>query len=318
MRLHFLVEGPADVAFLEKVLPRLIPAHSFQLYPHQGRGKLPGKVDTTPDPTRRGLLDNLPAKLRAWGRSFSGETDRVVVLLDLDEGDCAELLARLNRMLKSVTPHPVTLFRLAIEETESWYLGDRSAIRKAFPSAKLRKLDAWKPDSIVGTWEYFMEIIGASSDDKVAWGDAMGATIRVEEPLEPRNASPSFRKFCRRVRELAGEAAPRAPKIGKEGVPLEAPDPSRMGQSPRGSSALSLIPALRKLEGHVQAHRLLRAAREADGLDSIARARGRDVPTTAPPASARPACCRAGRRPCRRGRKRRRGRGWCAGGASPR
>lgn len=210
MRLHFLVEGPADVAFLENLLPRLIPAHSFQIYPHQGRGKLPGDLDAKADPMRRGLLDNLPAKLRAWGRQFQSETDRVVVLVDLDDGDCAELLARLRRALDSIHPRPETLLRLAIEEVESWYLGDRSAIKKAFPSAKLRKLDAWEPDSIGGTWERFMEVIGATSDDKVAWGEAMGALIHVEEPLESHNRSPSFVKFCRRVRELAGESGAQA------------------------------------------------------------------------------------------------------------
>lgn len=210
MRLHFLVEGPADVSLLENLLPRLIPGHAWEIYPHQGRGKLPGDPDAKVDSSRRGLLDNLPMKLRAWGEVLDSSTDRVVVLLDVDRDDCSGLLNRLKRMQQALASCPVTIFRLAIEESESWYLGDRVAIREAFPKANLRKLGDWVPDSRVGSWELFMQVIGAPSDDKVNWGESMGKTLRVNEPLEKANVSPSFVKFCRRVRELAGEHAPAA------------------------------------------------------------------------------------------------------------
>lgn len=59
------------------------------------------------------------------------------------------------------------LFRIAIEETEAFYLGDPEAIRKAFPTAKTAKIKAYVQDSICGTAELFQEVIGASSEDKV-------------------------------------------------------------------------------------------------------------------------------------------------------
>ncbi len=205
MKLHFLVEGPADAAFLERLLPRLIPRHRWQVYPHEGRGRLPGKLVAPPDAKRRGLLDNLPAKLSAWGKTFDPATDRVVVVLDQDIDDCKELLAKLGRMYAHLSSRPQAIFRLAIEETESWYLGDAKAVQRAFPKADGRKLATWRPDSVDRTWEKFQEIIRAAADDKVAWGEAMGQVLAVDEPLDRKNRSPSFRKFCRRVREHAGE-----------------------------------------------------------------------------------------------------------------
>lgn len=85
MRLHILVEGRAEEAFLKGWLPRLLPAHSFIIIPHQGKGSLPVNPKRRPDPKKRGLLDQLAAKLRAFGKTLKSETDRVVVLVDLDD-----------------------------------------------------------------------------------------------------------------------------------------------------------------------------------------------------------------------------------------
>ena len=213
--LHVLVEGPSDESLLRGLLPRLAPKHRFQIYPHQGKGKLPGNPNAAPDPKQRGLLDNLAATLRAWGKSFRSETDRVVVLCDLDNDDCVGLLAKLKAMEAAIKKAPMCIFRLAIEETESWYLGDFDAISRAFPKAKKKHLKTWKPDSICGSWERFQLVVGAVSDEKVAWGEAMGRVLHVEEPLERRNLSPSFRKFCRRVREHSGESGVVKPRRKK-------------------------------------------------------------------------------------------------------
>lgn len=95
MRLHFLVEGPSEKELLNGLLPRLIPGHKFEIYPHQGKGKLSNDFNSAPNRMHRGVLDQLPAILRAWGKSFSPETDRVVVLVDLDNDDCRWLLDQL-------------------------------------------------------------------------------------------------------------------------------------------------------------------------------------------------------------------------------
>lgn len=161
MRLHILVEGSADEAFLKAWLPRFLPGHPFIVIPHQGKGRLSAAPARKPDPKQRGLLDQLPAKLRAFGKALNSETDRVVVLVDLDDQDCHDLKARLTALVKQCNPRPTVLFRIAIEETEAFFLGDRMAVKKAFPAARIRRIKDYQQDSICGTWEVLRDVIGA-------------------------------------------------------------------------------------------------------------------------------------------------------------
>ena len=203
MRLHFLVEGPSEKDFLDTWLPRFLPpGHAFKVYPHRGKGKLPEDPAGLPDPKQQGLLDQLPAKLRAWSRAFNPETDRVIVLIDLDADDCHRLKQKLLALLPFCEPQLTMKFRLAIEELESFYLSDRQAIKQAFPRAKLYKLDSYTQDSICDTWELFQDVIGAQSDDKRAWAQAIGPVLTTDWRDSP---SPSFRHFCRAILLLAGE-----------------------------------------------------------------------------------------------------------------
>jgi len=214
VKLHFLVEGVSEQRLLEGLLPRLIPGHRFQVYPHQGKGTLPEDPIRKPDPLRRGLLDQLPAKLRAW-RKLSADTDRVVILLDVDNEDCKVLLARIREMMEKIAPVPQTLVRLAREEVEAWYLGDVEAIRHAFGQVRKSSFKDYKQDSICGTSERFQKVIEAESDDKVGWAARMGGLLDVEDGV---NQSTSYRKFCQRVREWVGDTgtskAPR-PRAGR-------------------------------------------------------------------------------------------------------
>lgn len=85
---------------LEGLLPRLIPGYDFAIYPHQGKGTLRDR----PERAQRGVLDQLASKLRGWGKAFSPATDRVVLLVDLDDDDCKELLASLTRCSRRSSP----------------------------------------------------------------------------------------------------------------------------------------------------------------------------------------------------------------------
>src|SRR5207245_5650551 len=110
MKLHILVEGRAEEAFLKGWLPRLVPAHSFIIIPHEGKGRLSGDPKKKPDPKQRGLLDQLPARLRAFGKALASYTDRVVVLVDLDDQECRDLKKRLRQLLNHCNPSPTVLF----------------------------------------------------------------------------------------------------------------------------------------------------------------------------------------------------------------
>lgn len=199
------MEGPSEAAFLRGWFPRFLPHHSLNVIQHRGKGRLPGLPSSRPDPRREGLLDQLPGKLRAYGRVLNPETDRVLVFLDLDNDDCGELKERLLRILDICDPRPVVLFRIAIEETEAFYLGDPKAIKKAFPQANLKKLRSYVQDSICGTWEVFREVVGAQSEDKVRWAERMAPHLGIEWRGREANPSPSFRQFCQGLLKLAGE-----------------------------------------------------------------------------------------------------------------
>ncbi len=206
MRLHFLVEGRSEKAFLDSWLPRFLPSpHTFRVIPHRGKGRIPGDPSRKPDPKRQGLLDQLPAKLRAFGREFNPETDRVLVLVDLDRDNCHDLKQRLTNLIEYCDPPPTTLFRIAIEETEAFYLGDRRGIKKAFPRAKANRLKSYTQDSICGTWELFQNVINVRFEDKVGWGRKIGPCLTTKWKGSKANKSVSFQHFCKAILHLVGE-----------------------------------------------------------------------------------------------------------------
>lgn len=199
------MEGPSEAAFLKGWFPRFLPRHTLTVIPHRGKGKLPSDPSKAPYPRHEGLLEQLPAKLRAYGRALNPATDRLLVLLDLDNDSCTELKGRLIALLDYCEPKPVVLFRIAIEETEAFYLGDPHAIKEAFPQANLKKLKSYEQDSICRTWELFRDVVGAQSEDKVRWAERMALCLGVEWRGKKANPSPSFQQFCQAFLKLAGE-----------------------------------------------------------------------------------------------------------------
>lgn len=205
MRVHVLVEGASEDALLRCWLPRFLPQHSFRVIRHRGKGRLPGDPSLPPVRGREGLLDLLPATLRAYGNALDPDTDRVLVLVDLDEQNCHQLKRNLLGVLDRCDPEPVVLFRIAIEETEAFYLGDPRAIRRAFPGAKLGRMKDYVQDSVCGTWEVFAKVIGAESDDKTHWAERMAPHLGTAWRGSDSNQSPSFRQLCIGLRKLVGE-----------------------------------------------------------------------------------------------------------------
>ena len=115
-------------------------------------------------------------------------------------------------VLSACNPRPETLFRIAIEETEAWLLGDRNALRAAYPGAKNAVLNGYVQDSICGTWEVLADAIhrgGATrlrragyplaGKVKCEWARRIASRMDVNQ-----NNSMSFRAFRDGVRALAG------------------------------------------------------------------------------------------------------------------
>lgn len=206
MRLHVLVEGDSEEALMRGWLRRFLPpGHSFVVIRHRGKGKLSRDPLQVPDIRREGLLDQLPAKLRAYGKSLDPATDRVLVLVDADDDPCRELKQRMLAALAQCDPRPIVLFRLAIEETEAFYLGDTTAIRRAFPQAKVQRMKSYVQDSVCGTWELFQRVIDDPVEDKVEWAERMAPYLGTDWRGRNANRSPSFRQLCLGLLRLAGE-----------------------------------------------------------------------------------------------------------------
>jgi hypothetical protein len=154
-------------------------------------------------------LDQLPRVLRGYVKTPG--IDAVVVVLDSDKRDCATFLTELRTVARSCGASHLTMFRMAIEEAEAWYLGDRAALNRAFPQAQLRKLDGYIQDSICGTWELLAEATHPGGmrtirqsgwplpgQIKHEWADRIGPLL---DPAS--NQSPSFRKLRDGIRRLA-------------------------------------------------------------------------------------------------------------------
>ena len=161
----------------------------FRIIPHRGKGSLPSNPDKRPDPKRRGLLDQLPAKLK--GYSHLSPDYCVVVLVDSDSTDCKTLKNALVDLYGKLDKKPPkVLFRIAVEETESWFLADRDAIISAYPNAKLQLISNFSPDSVVGSWEKLAIAIGRKPDDcdgadKVEWATKISPHIDLKNPKSP-------------------------------------------------------------------------------------------------------------------------------------
>jgi hypothetical protein len=205
--IEVLTEGASDVPVVKELLARhfkLKKCEHFRIHPHHGKGKLPTNFWKKPEPTHRGLLDQLPAKLR--GFAWLPNDALVLVLIDVDRDDCRQLLAQLQTMLSLLPRRPTrVLFRLAIEETESWFLADQDAMRQGLPHARLKQLKDIPPDAVVGAWERLAEALGrdpgtVTGGDKREWAEAIAPHLNFQQPV-----SPSLRKLVDGVKKYLDE-----------------------------------------------------------------------------------------------------------------
>lgn len=197
--LEVLVEEPSMEAFLDALLPRMLPTDcTFGLHPFQGKTDLIGKLQDR----LRGYASWLP---NDW---------QIVVVIDRDDDDCKTLKARLEAMAKKAKLRTRTVAgkhrwqivnRIAIEELEAWYFGDWAAVRRAFPRVSMRvprRQGFRNPDAIAGgTWETFERVMQAH-------GYFRGGLLKIEAAraigihVEPaRSSSHSFQAFSRAIEE---------------------------------------------------------------------------------------------------------------------
>ena len=192
-RLEFLVEEPSMEAFLQGLLPRLLPAScSFEIRVFRGK---------------HDLMRRLENRLRGYRNRLSDEF-RLVVMVDRDHDDCrilkvkledAAAAAGLRTRTQSGGDRWQVVNRIVVEELEAWYFGDWEAVRDAFPrvsptvpnQARYRRPDAIRG----GTWEAFERILQRHGYFGTGLRKIEAArTIAPRIDLE-RNSSPSFAAF---------------------------------------------------------------------------------------------------------------------------
>jgi hypothetical protein len=149
------------------------------------------------------LLGQLPSKLRAFGRSKPN--DPVVVLLDADRDDWKILRNQLISMLAAIAPKPSdVLFRIAVEEIESWFIADVAAVQRAYPGVNHNALAAIPFDAVVNAWEQLAWAIGldptnCTGADKEDWAREISPHLDLQNP-----PSPTFQAFIRGIERITG------------------------------------------------------------------------------------------------------------------
>lgn len=212
MHIEILAEDSSGERLLSIILPKILGdnggLHSWRIHPYRGVGRIPKNLGAGGDPAKRILLDQLPRLLVGYGKTPG--IDAVVVVLDADKRNCSEFLIELRALAETCNPKPNTLFRLAIEEIEAWYFGDKPALTNAYPRAKTEVLKHYVQDSPCNTWELLADAVypGGSAaimkagwplpgQIKHEWAETIGPLLEIEH-----NQSPSFQKLLYGLRQL--------------------------------------------------------------------------------------------------------------------
>ena len=216
MHFEVLVEDQSGKIALQVLLEKILGSngqeHTFKIHAYNGIGRLPKKARGITSPQKRILLDRLPSLLRGYGKSLHHFPAAVIVVVDLAKKNCSSFKQELIDILNSCNPQPTTLFRIAIEEGEAWLLGDKNAIKKAYPNARNHVPSSYKQDSICGTWEKLADAVfrgGAHKLKQLGWPHTGLAKCEWAEKITPhmnvdKNKSPSFQVFRDGLRNLAG------------------------------------------------------------------------------------------------------------------
>ena len=207
MRVEILSEDRSGGVVLQRLTNCILKQYTqdFESYlrPHRGCGYWPDHPDEKPEPLSAGLLELLPAKLRAYDKVYAGTDIVVIVCIDSDDHDPEELMSKLKDTCRRYARDLSTVIAISVEEMESWILADKNAILLAYPEADLKRPSEYEQDSICGTWEVLCDVLlreqshrikkigyPAIGQYKATWAEKISKYM-----LPANNVSPSFKKF---------------------------------------------------------------------------------------------------------------------------
>lgn len=211
---HFqiLVEDSSGEAMLDHIVPKIIgESNSYEIKHYRGIGRIPSGLKPGSDPKKRILLDQLPKLVSGYGRVLSRYPETypavLVIVCDLDRRCLKEFRDSIMRCIHRCDNKPEIILCLAVEEGESWLLGDAEAVVLAYPKARTEILASYIPDSICGTWEVLANAVHAGGSKvlkglgyqavgskKHEWANTIGPLIDLD-----RNKSPSFKYFVEKL-----------------------------------------------------------------------------------------------------------------------
>lgn len=207
MHFEILTEDQSSKLAIDIILEKLIgEPHTFRVISYKGLGHIPKNLHANSDAKKRILLNRLPSLLKGYGKTYSKWNSYkalIILVCDLDDRCLVDFKNELTNILNSCNPKPEAKFCFAIEESESWLLGDKDAILTAYPKAKESTMSTYENDSICGTWELLADFIypgGSASMKKKSWHERGKIKCEWASRISPhmdveKNDSPSFNYF---------------------------------------------------------------------------------------------------------------------------
>ena len=203
MKIDILVEEPSMKGFLEPVLPKIIfPPDTWSIH----------------------VLSCFKTKLEKRLRGFTHQDPgkyRIIIISDLDRKDCREMKQWLEDIVHRAGLHTKTnphldgsysvITRLAIQELESWILGDFHAIHAVYSRVPetLGTHSKYKtPDNVGNTWESLHALL-----KKDGYCGDIYPKIEVARKVAPHidpqmNQSQSFQIFLQGLNILLSSSSP--------------------------------------------------------------------------------------------------------------
>lgn len=211
MHYQFLIEDQSSTALIEIIMPKIIINNkdvTFNCKSFKGLGGLK-KKNTAKDIKTGKLLNDLAIYLRGFDKSLKYNPSVIVTVLDNDKRNTQAFQRELENIAIQNHISIDYVFCIAVEEVEAWLLGDKQAIIAAYPKAKVQIINAYKQDSICGTWEVLADAIypGGLTEFKKdcptfieigkfkkLWAESIGGKMDISN-----NKSPSFNLFLQEI-----------------------------------------------------------------------------------------------------------------------
>lgn len=171
--------------------------------PHRGVGKIPQNWHKKITLEQSSLLDMLPAKCRAYSRALNSKKDILIVCFDADYHNPKELHEGVQGICSYFLKDFHCVIGIAQEELEAWLLGDKEAVKQAYPNYNQEILNQYIQDSVCGTWETLCNTIEGNkaqeiieSDYKITGRYKAEWAEKISQYLDcRRNISPSYKLF---------------------------------------------------------------------------------------------------------------------------